>query len=252
MRWLPGHRCSSLVCAAPAQAASNACNFSVDEYWTSIDVALDGDRDARRERAPGRHRQAQRRARVGGPARLHGDARLQRGHPARRARTTIPVKVWVAVAGDQHARGRAAGRADRRSRRTTTITTNADGAFVERDADHLHAAGAPRPAVDGGRRRRGAQPGARRGDHRAAADRPQRRAADDQGQPRDPRRPEPDPFSMDCQPGRGNDNGTGPVPERAGGVRHPPGAVERDVHERVTYAASASPVRRSSTPPARR
>jgi hypothetical protein len=200
----------ALLCgAAPARAASNACNFSVDDYWTSIDVTLAGTATPPGEVLPGDAVTL-----TGATAAAALPAYMaQIGYNAgilKAGENQIPVKVWIALqATNTLERTQLAGPVDVQAR--TTITTAPNGEFLSASpitytppalpATTWTAAGgdvvlsqAPAGAITQ-RLPIGPDdaPRAIKGSAVILADL------------------SPVRFSMDCQPGSGNDTGTGPL-----------------------------------------
>lgn len=197
--------------AAPAHAATNACNFSVDDYWTSIDVTVTGTPDPAAGLDPGA---AVRLEGVTAAATLpaylastgYNTGLLKAG------RNEIPVKVWVAVqATNTVERTQLLGPVSVQAE--TTITTDASGAFVS--ATPITYAPPALPVTTwtavGGDIVFSQAP---------AGSITQRLPIG----PNDVLRSvtgsaviladlSPARFSMDCRPGRGNATGTGPVDE---------------------------------------
>lgn len=198
-----------LMGAAPARAATNACNFSVDDYWTSIDVALTGTGTPQTDVLPGDTVTL-----TGATAAAALPAYLaQVGYNTgilKAGENQIPVKVWVALqATNTLERTQLVGPVAIQAR--MTITTGPGGAFVSATpitytppalpATTWTAAGgdlalsqAPAGAITQ-RLPIGPDDALRtvKGSAVILADL------------------SPVRFSMDCQPGRGNDTGTGPI-----------------------------------------
>lgn len=196
--------------AAPARATTNACNFSVDDYWTSIDVALTGTATPQADVRPGDTLTL-----TGATAAAALPAYLaQVGYNAgilKAGENQIPVRVWVALqATNTLERTQLVGPVAVQAQ--TTITTATSGEFVSATpitytppalpATTWTAAGgdvvlSQAPAGSIAQRLPIGPDDALRAVKGSAVI-----LAD----------LSPVRFSMDCQPGSGNDTGTGPVP----------------------------------------
>lgn len=208
MRALLAAACVLVLWAAPAQAASNACNFSVDDYWTSIEVTLTGT-STQTEVQPGDTVTL-----TGATASAVLPAYMaQLGYNASillAGENVIPVKVWIALgATNTVERTQLIGPISVQAR--TTISTLPDGSFASATPITYAPPALPPTTWTA-----------------AGGDVVFSQAPAGSITTRLPIGPDdalrtikgstviladiaPIRFSMDCQPGKGNDTGTGPV-----------------------------------------
>lgn len=197
--------------AAPAQAASNACNFSVDDYWTSIEVTLAGAGTPQTDVVPGDTVTL-----TGATASAVLPAYMaQLGYNVgilKPGENLIPVKVWVALqATNTLERVQLVGPVAVEAR--TTITTAPNGEFLGATPITYTPPALPTTtwtAAGGDVALSQAPAGAITQRLPIGPDDALRAVKGSAVILADL---SPVRFSMDCQPGHGNDTGTGPVVE---------------------------------------